>query len=361
MKKVMIYAYTYFNLGDDLFIKVLCERYPHVKFYIFAPKPYKDTFKDLPNLTIYPSNSFVIRGIDVLWRWFKTYHFSRRTVAKTCDASVHIGGSLFIQSDSWKNELNYTKALYIKNQPFFLLGANFGPFSHWEFYMEHKKIFKQYSDICFREHYSYDLFSDLQHVRQADDIIFQLQPPQTEQNSNKVIISVIKPSIRKHLKGYNDRYYETIKEIALYLIDQGYHVTLMAFCQYEQDDQAINHILQLVPDHYLKHMSTYTYTSHLEEALLTLSQACFIIATRLHAMILGWIFKKPVYPIVYSDKMTHIMQDIGFMGPYTTFKQLENLSPQDVYNSIHTNPVDIREQLKHSEKQFEKLDQFLLP
>ena len=32
MKKVFIYAYLAQNLGDDLMVRILCERYPHIKF-----------------------------------------------------------------------------------------------------------------------------------------------------------------------------------------------------------------------------------------------------------------------------------------------------------------------------------------
>ena len=31
-----------FNLGDDLFIKILCERYPEHKFYLFSKKDYSN-------------------------------------------------------------------------------------------------------------------------------------------------------------------------------------------------------------------------------------------------------------------------------------------------------------------------------
>ncbi|MDY0404730.1 hypothetical protein P5G51_004325 [Virgibacillus sp. 179-BFC.A HS] len=38
MKKVLIHAYTHFNFGDDLFIQILCERYPQTSFYLYARK-----------------------------------------------------------------------------------------------------------------------------------------------------------------------------------------------------------------------------------------------------------------------------------------------------------------------------------
>ncbi len=59
-KKVMIYAYCNFNLGDDLFIKILCERYPEVHFLLYAPIEYKYYFKWLPNITVYPRNNIFL-------------------------------------------------------------------------------------------------------------------------------------------------------------------------------------------------------------------------------------------------------------------------------------------------------------
>lgn len=62
MKRIMINAYTTFNLGDDLFIKVLCERYPNTEFILYAPKEYKINFKNSSNLKVI-SNSNILFGI----------------------------------------------------------------------------------------------------------------------------------------------------------------------------------------------------------------------------------------------------------------------------------------------------------
>src|SRR5690625_2356463 len=53
MKKVMVYAYTQFNLGDDLFIKILCERYPETQFVLYAPKKYKRCFQGMRNILFF--------------------------------------------------------------------------------------------------------------------------------------------------------------------------------------------------------------------------------------------------------------------------------------------------------------------
>ena len=33
-KKVLVYAFLANNVGDDLFVRLLCERYPQATFYI---------------------------------------------------------------------------------------------------------------------------------------------------------------------------------------------------------------------------------------------------------------------------------------------------------------------------------------
>ena len=49
-KLSQIIAYVNGNLGDDLFVKILCERYPNQKFLLCGPKKYKDYFEYLDNL-----------------------------------------------------------------------------------------------------------------------------------------------------------------------------------------------------------------------------------------------------------------------------------------------------------------------
>lgn len=56
LKRVMVHGFFTFNLGDDLFLKILIERYPHITFYIYANKNYKELFKEYKNLKVFPSN-----------------------------------------------------------------------------------------------------------------------------------------------------------------------------------------------------------------------------------------------------------------------------------------------------------------
>lgn len=50
---ILVCAYFANNLGDDLFLKILIERYPNVKWELLtANRNYKKLFKDLKNVNI---------------------------------------------------------------------------------------------------------------------------------------------------------------------------------------------------------------------------------------------------------------------------------------------------------------------
>lgn len=66
MKRVFIHAYAAGNLGDDLMIRILCERYPKVKFLICADESYKLRYSDLKNLHVYSSDDKRMKYINRL-------------------------------------------------------------------------------------------------------------------------------------------------------------------------------------------------------------------------------------------------------------------------------------------------------
>lgn len=360
MKKVMVKAYTQFNLGDDLFIKILCERYPRTKFILYAPKRYKSTFGKMKNIRFYHNDSLFVRLTNYIFRKIKFNDFFLKNIIRKCDAVVQIGGSLFIQRNDWEKHLYHTKTIRKEGQPYFLLGANFGPFTDKDYYDRYKEVFSEYTDVCFREKYSYELFQDLDNVRRADDIIFQLDTKEIrEKNKKNVIISVIKPSVRKDLQGYDEVYYSKIRDIATYFMEKEYTVTLMSFCELEGDKEAIEVIANLIPNKFSAHLIKHYYNGNLQESISTIKESSFVVATRFHSMILGWLFNKAVFPIVYSDKMENVMSDINFLGYSTRLQDIDNVEPERVFDALKTNRIEVYQQIKNAEGHFEKLDEYL--
>src|SRR5699024_7019939 len=100
MKKILIRVYSATNLGDDLFIKILCNRYPSHKFYIIADKKHSKPFKSIPNLKVINHASFIDKVILKLGFRFTSYNFLSKKLAKRTDSVIHIGGSIFIENSN---------------------------------------------------------------------------------------------------------------------------------------------------------------------------------------------------------------------------------------------------------------------
>src|SRR5699024_7072377 len=113
-----------------------------------------------------------------------------------------------------------------------------------KFYNEYRFIFNKVTDICFRDKYSYNLFSELNNTRLASDVVFTLNTNdiEAENHENNFVISVINLENRENLAEYKESYEKKITEITSELIKQGNQVILMSFCENEGDLEAINRI-----------------------------------------------------------------------------------------------------------------------
>lgn len=354
--KVLIKAYTAFNLGDDLFIKILCERYPKVHFYIENIRYFKLKGIKTKNLYINYTSIIFFKIINKILK----KNILGINYLKNINAFINIGGSIFIENKNFKKNLEKDKNDIKKIKDYFILGSNFGPYQTEEYYKEYFNFFKNCTDICFREKYSYNLFKNLKNVRYEKDIVFTLKSQINISNEGYVLISVIYPSIRKNLALYDELYFRHLKELIIDIIDKDdKRIMLISFCKIEKDEEAINIILDLLPQKYKKYVDTYFYRGDLNKALEIIAKANSIIATRFHAMILAFILKKSVLPIAYSKKTENVLKDLNYDGVYISFDNLEFLNYQNYKKSEILSEKSLNEAFESANKQFLKLDKFL--
>lgn len=359
MKTVFIYAYTANNFGDDLFIYILCKRYRNTHFVLYAPKIYQEIFKHISNLKVIPSDTFSHKIRRLFDRMVQHKYKQREKIAQHTNLSVYIGGSLFIEQSDWQEEVKNIQSMMKFNQPFFIIGANFGPFKTERFINTYNFIFSKCTDVCFRDEHSYKLFRHLPNVRKASDVVFQLEFQKPITAKEYIVISVIKPSIREYLSGYDDIYYEQIKNICLTYIDAGYEVMLVGFCSTEKDHKAIEQIISLIPEQFHSALKAYNYKINMDKLLNILANSKAIVATRFHAMILGFLFQKPTFPIIYNEKMTALLDDLKFSGNYWKIINMEQIQLEN-FLAFHRNKApDITEEISLADQQFLVLDKYL--
>ncbi len=355
---IMIYAYTRLNLGDDILILTLCERYPDVQFLLYAPECYKNVFSCCRNLTIHPSNSIKSRIVNALGRLLRNGNFFENSLARKCNACVCITGSLFIQrAPHWEDYFRYIEGRSIPGIPYFLLGANFGPYNDDDFYRAYQRLFASYADVCFREKHSYELFRGLPNSRFATDVVFAnkslWQVGSKAAISKSIAISLIDLSCRDELKRHETSYLEALRHTCQHYAAQGYNVSLLSFCAGEGDEYATEKLREMCAD---EHVRCIHYQGNIQTMITCMFQAEFIIATRFHAMIIAWMLERKVLPLCYSPKMVHILDDMGYTAPFLSIDQISNHSDiTRMMGSIHA-PYDVSSSIRESENQFKLLD-----
>ena len=368
----LIRAYTAFNLGDDLFLKILFERYPNCKFVLFTQNTnYLKFIQAYPNVRIACFNMFeytilgVLRKLSFQNLYIYLYkHFLSRK-CKKYDGYVSIGGSIFIQNKSELTLMDFIYRVIVRdifiNKPKFIIGANFGPIKTTGYTLFYKQLFSHFTDICFREKYSYSLFKDLINVRCASDVIFQLTLPTTKKEKNSLGFSIIDIDRRTELSAYSSKYYKLIAALVSLSIRRGQIPYMVSFCEHEGDERAINKIISLLDINERTRIKKLMYKGNVDDFLPKYSSLESVFTTRFHAMILGFMGKQNIYPLIYSDKMMNVINDLNYNGKYLRIDSPIYPDADTLLNDIHDNQMccSIDNVKAKSVAQFKILDKYL--
>lgn len=375
MKTILVKAYVANNVGDDLFLKILFERYPKTHFLLLGNKKNTKFLKRYSNIkVIIPPDYMLFNRIvlkildfestknlankfrDYLWRIFF------KSISVKIDGYVIIGGSMFIESNENEISLNDKTNLYateLIKKPKYIIGANFGPYKSNNYLNLYKEIFKKFNDICFREEFSSKLFINSIKTRYCADIVFQLKIPKIEKLPKSIGFSLIDLSRRDNLKKYENEYLKFIDHLIHHYDNLGYCIYLFSFCEVEGDEIAINRIMNILPIEIRKKVNIVLYKSNIDIFIKTFGKMEIIISTRFHAMILGILFKQKIFPIIYSEKMSNVLSDIEYKGTSIEINNL-NVSKIDlITKEIHNNRILVESLHKSAHNHFIELDKFL--
>ena len=154
------------------------------------------------------------------------------------------------------------------------------------------------------------------------------------------------------------------------LIDSEYKITYMSFCKNENDELAIEEILNKLNENvnqnsakennFRDFIETYYYRGNIKEALEVLNNSDIIVGTRFHATILGLLLNKTVIPIIYSDKTKHVLEDLNFKGKTVDIRELENYNIEELFEKENMDyKLNVEKIRKEAELQFKELDKVL--
>lgn len=356
MKNVFLKAYCKNNLGDDLFLHIISNRYNDNFISVCSPK-YK-YYKRYKNIKF--NKSFLKYYFYRILEKITQKDLLESKFINSANLFLHVGGSIFIENGP-KEIYRLNKQITTNKIPYFILGANFGPYysKNYKNIVENK-IFCFATDVCFRDNCSYNLFKTLENVRKAADIVFSLDMSNiTIKEENNVIISVINCENR-FSKNISTVYEKKIVEMIDYFNSLDYTVTLMSFCQAEGDEKIINKLLKKYKKVFKnKKINKYFYRGDLTEALNILGSSKIIVGCRFHANVLGILMNKQIIPIAYSDKTINLLEDLEYNGKIYDIRKIESFDIHNLEVEKLNYKIDISKHIMDAEKQFLILDAYL--
>lgn len=365
MEKILVNGYFGVNFGDDLFFKILFERYSNTKFY-FYNNSYLQHLNDKYKCIYKEYNNVRVKKYNKLRRLFEKVNNTAIVnfiQYAQYDAAVFIGGSIFMETNIWENsykeKLSTITYFFNMKKPIYVVGSNFGPFNTEKFKQNYIELFKKCKDVCFRDNYSFELFKEMGNVRVAPDIVFQLKPKNIEKNRNTLGISLIDLSERDDLLKYEEVYINKIVDIIEEAVSKGIKITLFSFCEAQGDMTIIQKVIKNVDVKSKSYIEIENYNGNIDGFLNKFESMENIIGTRFHACILSQVFGQGLYPIIYSDKTYNVLKDIGLNKEYTYIKDLDKLDPKHVLDVISKNKISDKKIFKEAEMQFKGLDSYV--
>jgi colanic acid/amylovoran biosynthesis protein len=348
--KILVFAYIKMNLGDDLFLNILFNRYPNVNFYLHCDEKYSKAFSSIENVNILNLDTPL------------TLDFANREF----HGIIYIAGSVFMQpadyngnsNTNFKNHVVFASKFKKNKKPFFYISCNFGPYTLKSYYKQTKKYLKLCSDVCFRDKYSLNLFKNLSNVRYAPDAALSFDYPKFRKIKNSVGISIIEPGIREYIAQIKkEDYYNFLKNNIIYLINEGKEIYLFSYCEFEGDVVAQKELLKIIPRDYHSKISLLNYEGNLESCLKKYGQMEYAICGRFHSMILSLIFEHKYFITAYSDKTTNVMNDFKIKDQFVKYEQInpKEIIPLSSYKKInHMKKMFLKYKAKNQFKAFDK-------
>ena len=145
-------------------------------------------------------------------------------------------------------------------------------------------------------------------------------------------------------------------------LSRGERIVLIGFCNAQGDNKVIEAIMTQYKGNASVQACNYPDITY-QQALGYIVSAKSIVASRYHAMILGWVCQKKVLPIVYNEKMIHVIEDLNPDSVFITLEELikdETILISKYERMIQENrKVGTERIIEEAKKHFEKIDDLI--
>lgn len=338
-KRVLVDAYLENNLGDDLFIKILLERYPSVQF---------DFVNSVDSKILDRYNN--AHSVEM-----KLVRFFRRDYISSYISYIIIGGSMFQQKGKWLKLYisRLLKNIMLKRSHTNIqyLGFNFGPVKTKLFLKLYKILFlKTVDNISIRDQFSKDtlgigsLYKDIVFSLDTDQFLNKKVP-----NSIGITVMNFRDDVEK-TKLYTKKIVDFINQVP-----SNYKVNIYGF----QSDGKINDstVIQEILARTKGKVNAKQYIGDINEFLTDYFSNEFYITTRFHSLVLALLVQGNVRIMSYADKVENLVNDLNIQQNLINIEK-DNLT-SEIFNKSGTTNINLKELKNDAEKHFNKLDRIL--
>lgn len=327
MRNVLLRAYLNNNFGDDLLVKLLCEKLKDIDFITVAKEDELATIGNVSNLSTKNFKySWFYRKLDRFGRKIHivfpgTYSWKLLKLSKN-RVVIEIGGSVFILPKNGMGEKYYERIRLIKNaNQYYILDSNFGPYYQLNQIEKYRKLLSNIDLFVVRDRFSYSKFRMLNSTMYSPDLALSIDKGNYKQSSQSIIFNVMKFANKKINVEYQKFVIRHIEKEVNNNTNHKSQIYLTALCVNEGDLEACKEIYFKLSRKAKKVVKVFVHTD-VENTINHLASARKIFATRFHAMILAWAFNKPCFVVSYSKKTNHVISDLNQEQKYIDLKKL---------------------------------------
>jgi colanic acid/amylovoran biosynthesis protein len=356
--RILLSAYLDSNIGDDLFVDQLADRYRDHQFDLICENP--------ASLSIDLLRHQNIRTVGLKQALLELYSF---------DVLVIVGGSIFQDIPAYYKYDFRRNALVtlarILGKAVFIIGCNIGPI--------HSKVGERFTRYCFalanavsvRDSASFALLEFWRcrtPYTMGSDLIFSYPFKLSRKISpqpRRLGISVVNVN---RPKAETALYVQKLAELARVHLHKGVgqEVTFFGFNgggNGQNDSLPIAAIVrQLEAYHRQIKVQQYGPSVAISEFVESFVSCDYVVCSRFHSVVLALSFGIPFFPIVYSGKTLNLLHDIGYtgeVGHYLTMKDVDARAVLTELNRPERSLSVSRHYIESSHSHFAALDHFI--
>lgn len=293
--------------------------------------PLKNFVKRLYNRASLGSIHLIGRGNDVLANLLIDRD-SRESIEiyRRADAVITTGGTYLVENyNLTKRIVQFRIDEFLQKVPIFFT-QSLGPFNNSYNRKNLKRVFDKSRLILLRDEKSaghiMDLVDDRTKCHVVADSVFALADtgriadilasPTSPAETGRVGVSVRNWNYVKDGQDGMRRYVDAVRRMVVSLVEQGKQVTFVSTCQgvpeYAHDDSKTAEIIVSGLAAEIREKVTIDASFHTPDALMNLVKGFdFVVATRMHMMIMSLCVGIPVLPIAYEFKTKELAGRIG--------------------------------------------------